>query len=198
MKILIILGILLLLFAGFQLYTSYSTAKTEEQKCETVKEIGDVEIRYYPPAILATTWAKGEYKDMSRAGFRTLASYIFGQNSNSEKIAMTTPVHMSMGDDSSSMSFVMPSEYDLDKLPDPQNNKIKLHKEKEKYVACLSFSGFSDDEKIETYSKKLLKAVENAGLKHKGKVSYLGYNPPYQMVGRRNEVQVELIDFNRE
>ncbi len=198
MKILIILGVLVLLFAGFQLYTTYSTSNTEEQKYETVKKMGDIEIRYYPSAILATTWAKGEYKDMSRSGFRTLASYIFGQNSSAEKIAMTTPVHMNMGKDSSSMSFVMPSEYDLDKLPDPQTNKIKLHEEKEKYVACLSFSGFSDDEKIEKYSKELLSAVENAGLKHSGKVSYLGYNPPYQMVGRRNEVQVELVDFNRE
>jgi len=24
----------------------------------------------------------------------------------------------------------------------------------------------------------------------------LGYNPPYQMVNRRNEVIVELVDFN--
>jgi hypothetical protein len=33
------------------------------------------------------------------------------------------------------------------------------------------------------------------GLSYTGKFSYLGYNPPYQVIGRRNEVVVELVEF---
>jgi len=33
-------------------------------------------------------------------------------------------------------------------------------------------------------------------LENTGNFEYLGYNPPYQMVNRRNEVIVELVNFD--
>jgi hypothetical protein len=35
-------------------------------------------------------------------------------------------------------------------------------------------------------------------LEHKENFEYLGYNPPYQMINRKNEVLVELNNFNPE
>jgi hypothetical protein len=38
--------------------------------------------------------------------------------------------------------------------------------------------------------------LEKHGLKHRGNFSYMGYNPPYEMLNRRNEVVVELTSFD--
>jgi len=32
-------------------------------------------------------------------------------------------------------------------------------------------------------------------LKHRGELLYLGYNAPWDVTNRRNEVAVELVDF---
>jgi hypothetical protein len=32
-------------------------------------------------------------------------------------------------------------------------------------------------------------------LQHNNHFSYLGYNPPYEMINRRNEIVVELINY---
>jgi hypothetical protein len=33
------------------------------------------------------------------------------------------------------------------------------------------------------------------GIQHTGEFTYLGYNPPYQAVNRRNEVIVTLVNY---
>jgi len=196
MKVIIILSGLFVLFTGFQLYLAVSINKTEQQKFELIKKEGELEIRFYPEAIMATTYTTGKYRSTSRGGFQTLAGYIFGSNDESKKIAMTAPVHMNFGD-SASMSFVMPSEYEMDELPTPVDKNVHLHKSQARYVACIEFGGYADDNSIEKKSKELLKALKDQGLDHTGEIEYLGYNPPYQTVGRRNEVMVELINYKR-
>jgi hypothetical protein len=39
--------------------------------------------------------------------------------------------------------------------------------------------------------------LEKHNLTHTGKFSYLGYNPPFEVINRRNEVAVELINFTK-
>ena len=75
----------------------------ETQKYEVVKQIENIEIRFYPPSLMA--------KVNSRGGFSKLFQYISGKNDKSEKIAMTTPVHMSSENNKSTMEFVLPSKY---------------------------------------------------------------------------------------
>ena len=52
----------------------------------------------------------------------------------------------------------------------------------------------ADDEKIEKYSQKLSALLAKEGIAHTESFSYLGYNPPYEVINRKNEVIVELID----
>ena len=198
MKIIIGFGILLLLFAGFQLYISVDTNRTEQQKYEMIERLGKLEIRYYPEAVMASTLTDKNYRSGSRSGFRTLAGYIFGSNDESSKIAMTAPVYMKEDQDHGSMSFVMPEGMSLEDLPKPNNKNVRLHLTEARHVACIQFSGFANDEIIAEKKAQLLSEVEAAGLKYKGAVEYLGYNPPYQVVGRRNEVMVELVDYNQQ
>ena len=35
-------------------------------------------------------------------------------------------------------------------------------------------------------------SLDSKGIKHKGNFSYLGYNPPFQLINRTNEVVVEI------
>ena len=198
MKIfIIIISILVGLFIVFQIYITMSTNKTEMQQYKVIQEEEGFEIRYYPAVVMAKISSTSKsYKDLGSSGFGKLAKYIFGGNSEKKQIAMTSPVHMDIGDSVSTMAFVMPSNYKKDDLPKPSSDDVVLEDTQEEYVAAIQFSGFSDAESIEENKVKLEKALKTKGLTYNGNFRYLGYNPPYQLVGRRNEVIVALDASN--
>mgnify|MGYP000014666955 CR=1 FL=1 len=198
-KILIIVGILIVLFLIFQIYITMSTNKTETQAYKVIQKEKEFEIRYYPATVMAKISSNSKsYKDLGSSGFRKLAQYIFGGNSEQKQIAMTSPVHMDIGDSVSTMAFVMPSEYKKEDLPKPSSNDVVIENIQSEYVAAIQFSGFSDAESIEKNKIKLEKALKENGLTYFGNFRYLGYNPPYQLVGRKNEIIVSLNASNFE
>ena len=171
-------------------------ADTEKQKYETIYSDGNFEIRYYPQAIMATVNMNGTYDDSRNSGFRVLAGYIFGGNAENQKIAMTAPVRMSTGDKKSSMSFVLPSAMEFDNLPTPNSKRILLHKSKPVYAAVVRYGGYTNLEEIEKKKTELIKELKALNLEHNDNFEFLGYNAPYDMFNRRNEVLVELPGFN--
>ena len=184
---------LVVAFVGVQAYTTMSTKGTPQQPYTVLKTIGDLEVRRYPEALTASVLKSGTtYKEVSNSGFRSLAGYIFGGNADEKKIAMTTPVHMEMGADSSRMRFVMPEGLTMDSLPTPNDPSVKLERVPEEVVAVLRFGGFSNDEKMAERAEELLRQVNAAGFEPIGPVRYLGYDPPWQLVARRNEVVVAV------
>ena len=188
----ILMGIAVL-FIGFEAYTTVSTNLTQQQPYTVLRSTEDLEIRRYPEALIATVVRPGgAYSQVSNSGFRQLAGYIFGGNEGGQKIAMTAPVHMELGTDSARMSFVMPEELSMDSLPRPNDPDVRLQKAPEEVVAALRFGGFTSEEKIQEYSAQLLEELVRQGLTAIGPVRYLGYNPPWQLVGRRNEVIVAI------
>ena len=188
---LITLGILMV--AGLMKKTR---AETEIQKYKTLYKDDKFEIRFYPQAILASVSMKGNYDNSRNSGFRMLASYIFGGNDANQKIAMTAPVRMSSNAGTSTMSFVLPSEMKYDKLPEPLNNDIVLHRSEPVYAAVVRFGGYTNNSEIERYKKELNAILNNMGIAHKDNFEFLGYNAPYDFLNRRNEVWVELDDFD--
>ncbi|MEN9951329.1 MAG: hypothetical protein RLY85_2081, partial [Bacteroidota bacterium] len=72
----------------------------------------------------------------------------------------------------------------------------KINKTDVEYAAALRFGGFASDETITQQSQKLATLLEERGIKSIGHFRYLGYNPPYQLVGRRNEIIVS-IEWNQ-
>ncbi|HRH35683.1 MAG TPA: heme-binding protein [Catalimonadaceae bacterium] len=190
---LIVSGILILIFIIFQIYTAMATTATNAQPYTVIRTELDFEIRFYPPATLATIRSSARtYKDLSGPGFRKLAGYIFGGNESEKKIAMTTPVHMDINDSLSSMSFVMPEEYSLANLPKPKDAQVELMTTEGEYVAAIRFGGFASDAEIQANRIKLENALKASSVSHKGNFRFLGYNPPYQLFGRRNEVVVTV------
>jgi hypothetical protein len=170
-----------------------STNGIEKQRYEVIKNEKDFEIRYYPPATFATIRSSAKtYREISGSGFRKIAGYIFGNNEASSKIAMTSPVHMDISDEGSSMSFVMPSAYDIKKLPRPNDADVQLHETKGEYAAAIEFGGYANDQSIKKHAAQLAQLLNEKGIKTIGHFRYLGYNPPYQFIGRKNEVIVAI------
>ncbi len=186
-------AVIILGFIVITLLMSFASKHIEKQKYRVIKKEKEFEIRYYPPAIFATTRSSAKsYRELGNSGFRKIAGYIFGNNESSAKIAMTAPVHMDINEKGSSMSFVMPSEYTLDKLPRPVDGRIELHESPAVYMAAIEFSGFASDQKIKQYADQLSQSLKKNGIKMIGNPTYLGYNAPYEFIGRKNEVVIAI------
>lgn len=192
-SVIIVILILLLMMFIFQACALFSSGGTEQQPYQSIRRGKDFEVRYYPEATMATVTAGAStYKELGSSGFRKLAGYIFGGNQQNQQIAMTAPVHMEMTDTASSMSFVMPARYSKDQLPTPVNPQVIIKSVPAEYVAVISFGGFASDSKINRYSERLRRALEKQGIQYTGNFRYLGYNPPFQVIGRRNEIMVHI------
>jgi hypothetical protein len=90
------------------------------------------------------------------------------------------------------MSFVMPANYTKDNLPIPNNAEVSIQTTPDEYVAVITFGGFSNNDNIEKHTKLLESALKAHNISYYGNFRYLGYNPPYQLFGRRNEVIVSV------
>jgi hypothetical protein len=189
----IIIAVLFLLLILLQSFTIMSINKTEEQKYSTIQKYKDFEIRFYPSATIATINSSAKtYKELSGPGFQKLAGYIFGGNESNTKISMTSPVQMDINDSVSKMSFVMPSAYKKENLPKPNDPNVEIKNTEEEYVAVIKFGGYASDEDLKFHSEKLQNLLKENGITSFGNYRYLGYNPPFQFIGRRNEIIVSI------
>ena len=174
-----------------------ATSKTETQSYTVIRVEKLFEIRYYPATIMAKiTSTSKSYRDLGSSGFSKLAKYIFGGNNENKQIAMTSPVHMDIGDSVSTMAFVMPSNIDKKDLPIPNNSDIAIETTSPEYIAVIKFGGFASTDKINQYEKKLQQILKDKGITYHGNFRFLGYNPPFQLFGRRNEIIVSLNSDN--
>lgn len=170
-----------------------ATSKSETQDYNVIKVEEEFEIRHYPSVTMATINSSATtYRELGSSGFTKLAGYIFGGNKDKKQIAMTSPVHMDIGDSISSMSFVMPSNYNKDNLPLPNNSDVTIRTVEQEYVAAVRFGGFASDNNIKKHTIILENALKKHHLSYYGNFRYLGYNTPYQLFGRRNEIIITL------
>lgn len=181
-----------LVFVG---WTYRLSEDTEEQPYTLIHKWEEVEFRMYPPAILASVNKNGHMMDVGNTGFRELAGYIFGGNERSEKIAMTAPVVFvpgETGNSSTEMSFVMPADKHMENLPAPNSSGIRIHRSDTVHMAVLRFGGFANNRDIEEKAEDLRQMLRKKNIRFVDKVVFMAYNPPFQLVGRRNEVAFEV------
>ena len=193
MKILLIsIGLLLIAFVAVQLFAANSQRNIETYPYTVYKKFDTFEIRQYEASLFTSVKLPlKKYKDASGKGFSILAGYIFGGNEANEKIAMTSPVAMSL-EDSMTMMFLVPKKYSKASLPQPNQSQIEFREEPAKAVAAITFGGWANDEKIANYQNQLKTALTAEGIAFTQRFYFLGYNPPYEFFNRRNEVIVEL------
>jgi len=188
----ILLGIIAIVFVGIQLFSLKSQKNIETYPYVVNKKYDQFEIRSYKATLFTSVkLSSKKYKEASSKGFSILAGYIFGNNNRNEKIAMTSPVSMSLKD-STTMMFMVPKKYKKETLPQPNLSKIKFKEEPAKTVAAINFSGWANDKKIKKYKQKLKDALEKEGILYKNRFQFLGYNAPYEVFNRKNEIIVEL------
>jgi len=180
-----------------------------------VEEAGDnIEIRRYPPLLVADVDVAGDRNDAANRGFRILASYIFGENTQpdgaaSGKIAMTAPVTQTPSEDRSQkiamtspvaqtetseagawvISFVMPSKYTKDTLPIPNDPRIRIRETPPRRAAAIRFSGRWTSRRFERKAGELKAFLGSRGLEPTGPPVYAYYDGPFTpFFLRRNEV----------
>jgi hypothetical protein len=60
-------------------------------------------------------------------------------------------------------------------------------------MAVIQFGGWASDEKIEKKKSELIQILKDNQITFEGPFLYMGYNPPYQLVNRRNELAVRVM-----
>jgi DNA gyrase inhibitor GyrI len=163
-----------------------SRAGVESPPYTVVKAEGDCELRTYAALKLVSTPARGSSKDGS---FMTLFRYITGANASGEKIEMTTPVIMDRGENTGSMSFIVPAATMAKGAPAPKSEKVQLRDFPGGKIAVHRFRG-RDAAETEAAAKTKLQAwVKAQGLQPKGEALFAYYDPPWTPTAlRRNEV----------
>ena len=193
MKILLILlGVTLLVFIVIQFFAISGQRNIETYPYVVNRKYNAFEIRSYEATLFTSVQLSGNtYKDNSSKGFSILAGYIFGGNEKNEKIAMTSPVSMSL-EDSMTMMFMVPRGFKKETLPQPNQSQIKFREEPAKTVAAITFGGWSNDKKIEKYKQLLISALDAESISYTNRFYFFGYNPPFEVFNRKNEIIVEL------
>ncbi len=190
----------------------------EEPDYTILLQADDFELRRYDAQIVAETWVTGDRNEASRTGFKTLADYIFGNNttpsggsseismttpvktqaqaangnsSESQKIAMTAPVNMQQADGKWRVRFVMPSSYTLQTLPKPNNSEVSIIEIPVQTYGVVKFSGLAGSDKVADKTKELQNWMASQNLIVTGQPELARYNPPWTLpFMRRNEVMI--------
>ena len=193
MKIILsIFGIILVLFVISQLFFLNSQRNIETYAFTIIDSYETIEIRQYEASLFTSVqMPSNNYRKTSSKGFSVLAGYIFGGNDKEEKIAMTSPVAMSLKD-STTMLFLVPKKYTRDNLPVPNDSSIEFKDIPEKRVAAISFGGWASDSKIASFKSKLITALNTKEIEYTDNFYFLGYNAPMEVFNRKNEIIVEL------
>ena len=179
----------------------------EKPDYKVIQSEQNIEIRHYEPMIIAEVEVEGKREDAIRDGFRLIADYIFGNNKvkldiamtspvqqqESQKIAMTAPVQQQSTGRSWQISFVMPSRYIMESLPEPNNDRVRLKEILTKKFVVIEFSGTNSNENITEHENKLMNYIAANKLKIIGSFKYAFYNAPWTLpFMRRNEVMIEI------
>ncbi len=181
---------------------------SEEAPYRLLSESGNIEIRQYPPVLVAETVVEASYSDSGSIGFKRLAGYIFGANvqkhqmamtapvlreAASENIAMTAPVVQQQVGNQWVMAFVMPSSYTLATLPTPLDDKVIIKQIPAKKVAVLRYSGSLNQQRITENSENLLAWLAQNHYKTLSASRSAAFDPPWTLSFlRRNEVHVDV------
>ena len=118
-----------------------------------------------------------------------------GATKNNQQISMTSPVIMDMKE-SAEMSFIMPEGITPSNVPEPNSSDVILGIRPKQTVAVLFFDGWASSEKLKSKRKELSNLLTKNGIEHEMEFTYLGYDSPMQLVGRRNEILIS-VEYTR-
>ena len=199
---LLLLNLVLLALGGID------AVAVEEVKYRVLESSGDFELRQYESSLGAETTVEGDFHEVGNEGFRRLFDYISGKNrkkqsipmtapvsqeASSEKIPMTAPVNQEKVGGAWRITFLMPSAFTMETLPEPLDSRVKLVKIPGRLMAALNYSGTWSRERYEEKEQRLMELIRQRGLKIEGEPVFARYNPPFMpWFLRRNEVLIPV------
>lgn len=174
-----------------------------------VSKVGELEIREYPPLVVAEVTVAGDREAAVNAGFRLLAGYLFGGNHRKGRIAMTAPVSqrrpggvslamtapVSQAPDGDKwiIRFVMPNGSTLESLPEPDDPRVRLSVSPPERRAVLPFSGLTGAKRVDQQTAVLAELLHANHLHPSGVVTLARFDPPWTLwFLRHNEVSCAL------
>lgn len=184
--------------------------KVSEPSYLTLKTEGPITIRQYPSVVVAQVEMNGDRYYSINSGFRLLANYIFGENKEKLKIAMTAPViqtqvmsvntgskNKKLEDNKWIIRFILPAGYDKTKFPPrPNNLQVNIIRFSEKKYIVIRFSGLNTDTNLNSHLDELKNYADRNELHTVGSPLYAFYNPPWILPFlRRNEIMLELQKY---
>jgi hypothetical protein len=116
------------------------------------------------------------------------------QETASEKIPMTAPVNQEKVGEKWRITFLLPSRYSMETLPEPLDPRIKLVEIPPRLMAAFKYSGTWSRERYEKREKQLKELIRQKGLTIVDEPIFARYNPPFMpWFLRRNEVLIPVV-----
>jgi hypothetical protein len=191
-----------------------SAMAIEKAKYTVLEKEDGFEIRQYDPQIVAETFVEGDLENAGNEGFRRLYAYISGENTKkqsismtapvsqetgSKKIAMTAPVNQEKKDNRWRITFLMPAEYTLETLPEPNDTRVRLTEESGRLMVAVKYSGTWSEKGYEKNKALLEEYIQKRGLTKTGAPVWARYDPPFMpWFLRRNEVLIPIEKFSKD
>ena len=170
------------------LFTHSHAMAYEELPFNIVYQTEVYEIRHYVDRLAVQATYTNE-----DSSFRMLFKYISGENINSEKVKMTTPVTLS--DDSSEMvmQFYLPSKFTKKTAPVPTDPRVELITIEEGHYAVIKYSGRLTDKNFNKHKKILKENLIEDKIEIIGPAIKATYNGPFTLpILRRNEAMFHV------
>jgi hypothetical protein len=177
---------------------------TPEPDFRVLLSEGDLQIRSYPPMMVAETVVAGPRKDALNEGYRILSDYLTAKSRAGEKLPMRVPVLQDAGNPMASdpplfddeveggwrVRLTLPDEGDLPEAP----AGVTLVRIAARRVGAATFHGTAHDDRLAAAEDRLRGWLARHGEECvKAEAEYAFYNSP--MVPpplRRNEVLLAL------
>jgi hypothetical protein len=180
----------------------------EEANYSLVEKSGDIELRDYEPSIVAETLIEDDFEGAGNRAFRPLFKYISGENemqddiamtapvsqqNRSKKIAMTAPVSQIPSGEGWAVSFMMPSEYTMETIPQPTNAAVYIREVPGFRAAVIRFSGRWTAKNYAEHLDELKSWISVQQLTISGEPIWARYDPPFKpWFMRRNEILIPV------
>jgi DNA gyrase inhibitor GyrI len=166
----------------------------ESPQYEVLARQRGYEIREYESYLVAQTNVDGTFQTSGNRAFRRLAGYIFGDNQQSTKMAMTVPVtRRPVAAGNFEYRFVMESAYDESTLPQPNDARIEIRRVPGGTFAVRRYRGSTGESRYRKEERALLAALAASGISPAGPAVAAVYNGPLTPPPlRHNEVIVPV------
>ena len=161
-----------------------------ESPYRVVYQTDTYEIRYYEERLIVET----QYSNQNN-GFQKLFKYISGNNKQSQKIEMTTPVNVTEIENQFVMQFYLPKRFQQNEIPLPSDNSVKISTIEPGYFAVIRYSGFASDKNFHKHREILKKKLNLDNIRVLSAAIKATYDGPFTLPNLRRNEAIFLVDW---